>query len=99
MLEVTPPDGLTPEGWLIDYDRIPKILPDWPESKQMCIVCVRDVPTEDDPEYTEAFVLFTPEDVDEAYRMKGRTLFFIVPRSLLFSTGVCPGLTAECWPT
>lgn len=93
---VNPPDGVSPSAWLEHYDSNPTLLPQWPKSKQMVLVCVRAI--DKNPDNLESFVILSPEQLrDASHPSKGFTrLFFKIPRAcLLKDPDICLGLTAE----
>lgn len=92
---VFPPGDQTPEGWLSQHDSSPTILPLWPESKRMALVCVMEGADE-----TVAWVVTAQQQLHETLLKQDnlRRLFFLVPRSLLLrSPEICPGLTEASW--
>lgn len=94
---LSPTDGTLPEAWCAQYDGSPTLLPLWPASARMALVCVQ--PTGPGPEDTEAFVVVSPEQLKEVSnpdKTELTALFFRVPRSkLLEDPELCPGLTPE----
>lgn len=81
---LNPPDGQSPEAWLVRYDASPSIVPHWPASTRMVLVAVSD----DGPLGTIAALLTEPNDVNEFVRR--RTLYFVVPRTVITAPGTCP---------
>lgn len=100
---IVPPDGESAEGWLSRYDSDPAILPDWPESKRLAVVCVEEFEDNAKERHTHGFVITAPDylaTVVDPGVSPFRRLFFRVPRkSLLENPDVCPGLTADSWST
>jgi hypothetical protein len=97
VVAVYPPNDSLPEVWLSRFDNLPTILPEWPASDKMALVCVRN--TGPGPEDVEAFVIRSPEELTrmsnpDTYGLQ--RLFFRVLRSkLLEDPEICPGLTPE----
>lgn len=93
-LELNPPDGKTPEGWLVEYDNQPMWLPQWPISDQMALVCVYQ-----QNGVCTGVVVISPSQMDRmAHPDKGPSrLFFKVPKQILLEEGVCPGLTLDAF--
>jgi len=78
-----PPDGQSAEAWLVRYDASPGIVPRWPASSRMVLVAVSDYGRQE----TNAMLLTEPDDVNRFVRTK--TLFFLVPRTVVTIPGVC----------
>lgn len=101
MKVLQPPNEQSPEGWLSTMDATPTLVPVWPESLRMALVCVYLVSDGED-RFTEAAVILSEREVDEVHATREVSnyprLFFLVPRyALLKSPDICPGLTAESW--
>lgn len=96
MFKLHPPGDMLPEAWLEQFDGSPTLLPQWPTSGRLALVCV--TATGEGPEGTEAVVVISPEELRKCSHPghgMGR-LFFKVPKAkLLDDPEVCPGLTAE----
>jgi len=94
---VTPPGDETPESWLTRHDLTPKILPVWPESQRMALVCVEEIYGSEE---ALAFVITSRAELDAAASPSTtslRRLFFQVPKFELLQDSICLGLTAESW--
>lgn len=93
-MQVHPPDEMSPEGWLVEYDSCPRWLPAWPASSRLALVCVR---LDQETGETDATVVLSPQALrelaDPQYGLA--RLFFKVPRTVLLEEGRCPGLTPE----
>jgi hypothetical protein len=92
-MQILPPQGLSPEDWLVEYDSRPTWGPSLPESKFMATVCVRET----DDGNTEAVVITSAKLLSEISCPEGdkRRLFFQVPREILYSEGSADGLCDE----
>ena len=88
------------EGVLYDYDKTPRVLPQWPLSRRMTLVAVivNDFDTEKENDAT-GYVITNPEQANELV-----TLDYSVPHAILFFTipkrrakQMCPSLCDEDW--
>ena len=98
-----PPNGLTPESWLYQYDNQPRVIPRWPESRRMTlvVVIVEDLGTSLESDAV-GYVLTDPGQADRLVDFSNSldgvgVLFFSVPRGRVIKEEICPGLTSEAW--
>lgn len=82
------PHGQSPEAWLVRYDAAPRVIPQWPASTRMALVAVSQLAHE-----LSAQLLTEPSDVNKFVEI--RTLYFVVPSSVVRAAGVCPTLPPE----
>lgn len=94
---LSPVDGTLPEAWLSRFDANPTLLPQWPLSDRMALVCVREIG--EGPDGVEAVVVLSPEqlkEISDPVKHGITRLFFKVQRSkLLEDPELCPGLSPE----
>lgn len=93
-VKLEPPDDMSPEAYLEQFDANPTLIPQWPRSARIALVCVRATGTSG---ATEGAVILSPEELKEASNPNnglGR-LFFRVPVATLLRDGACPGLTPD----
>lgn len=98
---IEPPDDLTVEGWLVQFDNSPRLIPRWPESRRMTLVAcvVEDLQTKAESEAV-GYVITKPEQanalVDFEQSLDGvGVLFFTIPKMRVKPH--CPGLSDEDW--
>lgn len=86
----------TPEGWLSQYDRNPRIIPEWPVTPSLAVVMVCPMRSETGQVDTTALVLLSEEELRRASRhTELAVLYFTVPRQALLESGLCEGLRED----
>lgn len=78
-----------PEIWLKQLDNQPRVVPIWPASKRMAVVCVTLHGTR-----PIAHVLLTRAALDEISNLDRQEarLYFTIPKSKLLDSGYCGSL-------
>ena len=91
MLDLKFPDGVDPAEALAEYDKFPKILPEFPLSDKMVVCCVRRVDAaKGDSSAVVVKAILSEAELEEAvieYPETGLVLFFTVRRSALIEQG------------
>jgi hypothetical protein len=87
-LQLTFPEGVLPEAWLLKYDDSPVILPRLPESDKMALVIVIAQDMLTDVEDSTAYMVETVAQIDAITelcnpQLTSAALCFVVPRKPL----------------
>lgn len=81
-------------AWLCKYDARPRILPEWPASSRMALVFVSLMPAN----VLVGGVLLSPQEMADSVTATltlAPRLYFSVPRLVLLSSNLVPGLSEE----